>query len=286
MNMLTVARPRSLDAISALMSDGRPLHFIAGGTDMLIAGRLRPKDGILVDLGQVAELSGISVVGQHIRIGAATTVARLAEDPVLAASLPALSQAAAECGAVQIRNRATIGGNIAEAAPAADLLPPLWVADARLEIRDHDGSRLVAIADYIASPGRLITAILLPDPDPAPKSGFAKLGSRRELTISKLNLAMLMRQEGGRIVDLRIVAGAIGPRPQRLKLAEAALGGRFLSPKALQLFAKALSDEVDTAIPTRSSRVWKRRAIVGLGYDVIAAMTGHSPRHPLFAGAA
>lgn len=286
MNMLAVARPRNLDAISALMADGRPLHFIAGGTDMLIAGRLRPGDGILVDLGQVAELSGISVVGRNIRIGAATTVARLAGDPLLAARLPALSQAAAECGAVQIRNRATIGGNIAESAPAADLLPPLWAADARLEIRDHDGSRLVAISDYVASPGRLITAILLPDPDPAPNSGFAKLGSRRELTISKLNLAMLMRQEDGRMVDLRIVAGAIGPRPKRLKLAEAALEGKFLTPEVMQSFASALGHEVDTAIPTRPSRVWKRRAIVGLGFDVIAAMTGHSPRHPLFAGGA
>ena len=121
MSTLALAQPHDQDAIRALMSRGAPLHFSAGGTDMLIAGRPRPQDGFLVDLTKTAELSGISEVRDHIRIGATTTVAELADDRLLQAKLPALTQAAAQCGAVQIRNRAPIGGNIAQAAPAADL---------------------------------------------------------------------------------------------------------------------------------------------------------------------
>jgi carbon-monoxide dehydrogenase medium subunit len=281
---VSVARPRDGNAIRALLAGGKPLHFIAGGTDMLIAGRQPPQDGIVVDLARAADLRGVTVAGGEIRIGAATTVARLADDPVLLAALPALAQAAAQCGAVQIRNRATIGGNIAQGAPAADLLPPLWAADARLEIWDRDGPHLVEIKDFTAAPGALIAAILLPVIDPAPHSGFAKLGARRELTIAKINLAVLMWRDGPRIADLRIVAGALGPRPIRLHRAEAALTGTTLSRPALLRFAEALTQEVDAAIPDRSSRAWKRRAIVGLGLDVVAGLTGHSPRDQLFAG--
>lgn len=286
MSGLSVARPADMDAIRALMAQDMALHFVAGGTDMLIAGRKRPQEGVLVDLGRTAGLAGITEAGDHIRIGAATTVARLASDPLLSARLPALTQAAAQCGAVQIRNRATIGGNIAQAAPAADLLPPLWAAGARLEIRDREGARVVGIDEFVAAPGTLVAAVLLPVRTLAPLSGFAKLGARRELTISKLNLAVLMWRQGARIVDLRIVAGALGPRPIRLTDAEAALRGETLSPEVLEGFSQALQAEVDAAIPGRASRPWKRRAIVGSGFDLIAGLCGHSPRDPLFAGVA
>jgi carbon-monoxide dehydrogenase medium subunit len=284
MTTLAVARPRDLDAIHALMAQDAPLHFLAGGTDMLIAGRDRPQTGIVVDLGQVGALRGVSVAGGQIRIGAATTVATLADDPALNAAFPALAQAAAQCGSVQIRNRATIGGNIAQAAAAADLLPPLWAAGARLEIRDRSGRRNIALQDHVATPGALIAAVLVPLPDPTPQSGFAKLGTRRDLIIAKLNLAMLMQADGDRITDLRIVAGALGPRPIRLQRAEASLRGNSISTATLQGFARALTGEVDAAIPDRPSRAWKRRAIVGLGFDVIAAITGRNPRDPLFSG--
>ena len=279
-----VARPRDLDAIAALMAQDAPLHFLAGGTDMLIAGRDRPQTGIVVDLGQVGALRGVSVAGGQIRIGAATTVATLADDPALNAAFPALTQAAAQCGSVQIRNRATIGGNIAQAAAAADLLPPLWAAGARLEIRDRSGRRDIAIQDHVATPGALIEAVLVPTGHATRQSGFAKLGTRRDLTIAKLNLAMLLQADGDQITDLRIVAGALGPRPLRLQRAEAAIRGKTLAPATLRGFAQALTGEVDAAIPLRPSRAWKRRAIVGLGFDVIAAITGRDPRDPLFSG--
>ena len=118
MTSLRVFRPATMGALRAVMHDPGPVHPIAGGTDMLVAGRLLPDQGVLVDLSGLRELQGIDAHGIDIRIGPATTAAAIEADIELASRYPALVQAAAECGSVQIRNRATIGGNIANAAAA------------------------------------------------------------------------------------------------------------------------------------------------------------------------
>lgn len=288
MNAMAVAAPVDMAELRAMLAaEVGPVHFIAGGTDMLIAGRPLPGTGLLVDLARVAGMAFISTDDTDIRIGGTTTVAALAADCGLRARFPALCEAAAQCGSVQIRNRATIAGNIANAAPAADLMPVLFAAGARLVLIGRDGApREVALCDYAPSQGYLITEVILPANALFPYSAFVKMGPRRDMTISRLNLALLAEYQNNHFGAVRVEAGALGPGPLRLPLAEIALAGRKLEPATLRDFLSALGAEVDAAIPGRNSQIYKRRAAAGLGLDLIAQAVGLSPRDRLFEEAA
>lgn len=288
MGELSVATPIDTMELRALLSAAAgPVNFIGGGTDMLIAGRTMPTGGLLIDLSRIAGMAFISADDGGIRIGGATTVAAIAAHRGLATRLPALAEAAAQCGSVQIRNRATIGGNVANAAPAADLVPVLVAAKARLGCIGRDGaSRELAICDYAPDRGYLIAEVILPGDGLLPCSAFVKLGPRQALSISRLNIALLAEFQDGRFGDVRMAAGALGPRPLRLPLAEASLAGKKLERAVLREFLSALAAEVDAAIPGRNSQVYKRRAIAGLGLDLVAQALGLSPRGQLFEDAA
>ncbi|RUU57548.1 FAD binding domain-containing protein [Mesorhizobium sp. M2C.T.Ca.TU.002.02.1.1] len=288
MEGLSVAAPADMSQLRALFAATEgPMTFIAGGTDMLIARRPPPAGGLLIDLSRIAGMAFISTDSGDIRIGGATTVAAIAADHGLRARLPALAEAAAQCGSVQIRNRATIGGNIANAAPAADLLPVLVAAGARLECIGRDGASCeLAICGYAPDRGHLIAEVILPRSGLLPRSAFVKLGPRQDLSISRLNIALLAEFRDDHFGNVRIAAGALGPRPLRLPLAEAALVGKELAPATLRDFLSALTAEVDAAIPGRGSQAYKRRAIAGLGLNLVAQALGLSPREHLFEDAA
>lgn len=283
---LGFAAPADLAELeNVLAAAPRPLRLIAGGTDVLVAGRHLPAAGTLVDLTRIAAMKGIAREATRLRIGACTPVAMLCRDAQIRALVPALADAAAQCGSAQIRNRATIGGNIANAAPAADLLPVLHAADATLRVLDPDGTVAeLPIGAYAPDPSRAILEIALPI-DPAwNRSGFAKLGPRREVAIARLNVAIRAQYDGSRFGAVRIFAGAIGPRPRRLEQAETALAGRALDAAALRAFAAALADEVDAATQGRASNAYKRRAVMGVGLDALARMAAIDPASPLLAG--
>jgi carbon-monoxide dehydrogenase medium subunit len=284
MTALAVAAPADMAALRTLVrTSAAPLHFIAGGTDMLVGARHFPRTGLLVDLSRTDGMAGVRATSAGIRIGAATTVATLAADRELRDRLPALCQAAEQCGSVQIRNRATIGGNIANASPAADLAPVLLAAGARLLVLCPGGrSREEPFEGFAPKPGKLIVEIFIPADSLLPRSAFIKLGPRDDLAISRLSLAALAEYEDGRFGALRIVGGAIGPLPRRLQRGEEALAGRMLDASALSDFAAALTAEIDAAIPERASRPYKRRAVTGLALDLVAGVTGLSPRDDLF----
>lgn len=287
MTMLYPCRPENLQELSALMRTGDPVHLIAGGTDMLVGSRVLPKTGRLVDLTALPALRGIDCTADDIRIGACTTAARIEADAGLARRYPALVQAAAECGSVQIRNRATIAGNIANAAAGADLIPPLLLAGARLAGIAQGGMACeIDLDEYRPASGILITAVILPADGFGPDSAFVKLGPRRDLSIARLNLAATAQMRGRQLVGLRIIAGALAPRPIPLARAAAVLAGQSLTAERLCAFLDALSAEVDAAIPSRASQAWKRQAIRGLGIDLISRLLRLSNRDPLFDGVA
>ena len=283
MNAPVVARPSDLQALKALMAERSSVHFVAGGTDLLLSGRQLPSTGTLVDLSGVDGLSGIDLRETDIRIGGTTTVAAIEMHTGLAMLLLALTQAAAECGSVQIRNRATLGGNIANAAPAADLIPVLALSKARLKLLLPGGaSDEIALEDFQRVSGALIAEVMLPRQELLPHSAFAKLGSRGDLTIARINMAAMAEFSDNRFGLVRLAAGALGPRPIRLVRAERILRDQRLAPTPLHLFLEALSVDVDAAIPGRVSRLWKRRAVRGLGLNLIARLCGLSQRDPLF----
>ncbi len=283
MSALAVVRPLDIPTLrEAMIAGGDAVHFVAGGTDLLVGRRL-PRNGILIDLSRVAGLASISARVGDIRIGAATTLTALAANPELRERLAALTAAAEQCGSVQIRNRATIGGNIANAAPAADLVTVLIAAEARLAVMKRDGSRHeVALADYLRGSKCLVTEIVLPEATLLPRSAFAKLGSRSHLTISRLNLTLFAEFDGAYFGRVRLAAGAIGPMPRKLDKAAAALEHRRLEVLTLRDFLSALVAEVDAAIPGRASLSYKRRAVGGLALELVAEIAGLDPREPIF----
>lgn len=285
MTLLSVSRPTSLAELVAVMRGKDRVSLIAGGTDLLVGSRALPNVGKLVDLTALPALRGIDTTGPDIRIGAATTAAEIERHDGLARHFPALVQAAAECGSVQIRNRATIAGNIANAAAGADLIPPLLLAGARIAGLAQGGAECeIGLKDYQAASGMLITAVILPAGGFDPDSAFVKLGPRRDLTIARLNLAATALVQDRVLVGPRLMAGALAPRPIPLLRAASVLDAQTLTADLLRAFLDALSAEVDAAIPGRASHGWKRQAIRGLGIDLIARLLKLSNRDPLFDG--
>lgn len=282
MSALVAAAPPHRAALAALLAQTRePVTFIAGGTDLLVAPRALPSIGLLVDLSRTPDLAGIAVERDAIRIGAATTLAELAGDAVIRARLPALAEAAAQCGSAQIRNRATLGGNVATASPASDVTPVLACFGARFRTLARDGERLRTFEDLLPAaggsglaPGEAIVAAEIPLGRRLGRSAFAKLGPRDDLAIARLNLVAEAEFDGATFGEARLFAGAVAPAPRRFARAEAALAGRPFDADTAAEFDRALVAEIEAAIPGRASLAYKRRAAVGLGRDLLARLTG------------
>ena len=224
-------RPTKLDEALAALATNR-LTVLAGGTDYYPARVGKPIDDDILDISAIADLRGIRDAGSHWRIGATTTWSDLAQ-----AELPpffdGLKAAARQVGGAQIQNAGTVAGNLCNASPAADGVPPLLTLDARVELADTAGSTSLALADFILGnrktalrPGQLLTAILVPKPAHAARSHFLKLGAREYLVVSIAMAAATLEIDAGRVRSARIAVGACSAVAQRLALAEAALAGK------------------------------------------------------------
>jgi CO/xanthine dehydrogenase FAD-binding subunit len=214
----------------------RSLTVLAGGTDYYPSRVGKPlTDGIL-DISAIASLRGIRQesddTGDHWRIGATTTWR-----DVIAAALPplfdGLKLAAREVGGVQIQNAGTVAGNICNASPAADGVPALLALDARVELADSSGTNHMPLADFLLGnrrtrlcPGQLMTGILIPKPQHAAYSKFAKLGARKYLVISIVMVAATLEVDAGRVKAARVAVGSCSAITQRLPALEAALLGQ------------------------------------------------------------
>ncbi|WP_205520463.1 xanthine dehydrogenase family protein subunit M [Tropicibacter sp. Alg240-R139] len=233
---------RTLDYISPTTLDdafdrlsARNVDIIAGGTDFYPTRPQGPLNSDLLDVTRIAGLRGITQTRNGWRIGATT---RWSE--VFRADLPAafagLQSAAREVGSLQIQNAGTIAGNLCNASPAADGVPPLLTLDAQVEIGSTRGIRMVALSDFIMGVRKtdlhsdeLVTAIVLPEPPAHAHSAFEKLGSRRYLVISiTMTATVIGLDTDGRIDHARVAVGACSPVAQRLTALECDLLGKTL----------------------------------------------------------
>ena len=278
-----IASPASLKELSHLISnrDGRIL-FVCGATDFIInlkIGHLSKPD-LAVDISRLPELSYIESDTDCFRIGAATSFTRILENAVLGRHFNCLVKAVEAIGSVQIRNRGTIGGNIATASPCGDTLPVLWCLDAEVSILGKDGQlRKVPINEVITgdrqtclSNGDLIIEVKIPKLNNGNHlSAFQKVGRRGVMTISKLNLCAVVKydESSNRIDAARVAAGSIGGIPLRLTSAEQILERRRVDRELIRDFVDHLPVVIDQAISGRISRPYKRHAIKGLGEDVM-----------------
>lgn len=209
-------------------------RIIAGGTDVYPSSQQGHSPRNLIDLTSIPELSGITLTDSIYRIGAATTWTELIKAD-LPPAFDALKQAAREVGSIQIQNAGTIGGNICNASPAADGVPPLLALEAQVELVSASrGTRVIALSDFILhvrktslSDDEILSAVLIPNPSKEEKSAFEKLGSRRYLVISiTMTAANITLDENGVISNAKIAVGACSPVAQRLFALEADMIGK------------------------------------------------------------
>lgn len=211
------ARPRTLAEASQLLV-GTGATALAGGTDLMVAIRHRKtRPALVVDLKKVEDLEvGITHGDGRVRIGGLTTMAQIASDEQIRSRFPALVDAVSVVGSVQIRNRATLAGNLCNASPAADTAPALIAVDASVEIAGAGGSRAVPVASFftgpganVLEPGDVVTAVEFPLPASGTGSAFARVTRRRGVDLATINLACVVDGAGG----ARFGFGAVGPTP-------------------------------------------------------------------------
>jgi CO/xanthine dehydrogenase FAD-binding subunit len=217
------------EAFSELQKTGRP-RLIVGGTDLLIKThnqRIEAFDAI--DIGDVAELAGISETNTGVRIGAVTKLADVASSQTLKGALQVLAQGAVLVGSPQIRNMASLGGNLCNAAPSADTSSPLLALDASVEILSPRGNRMVSIETFFTGPGttvlekdEILAAVHIPFPAPGAVGKYVKHTPRRAMDLAIAGIAVVLWLIDGKL-HTRIALGAVAPTPMRAHQAEAYL---------------------------------------------------------------
>lgn len=270
-----LAPTRLTQALAALAQPGGAT-VLAGGTDLMPqtnAGRVEPAP-LLLNIRRVPGLAGVSLDGDTLVIGALTTIEDLRANDLVHRAAPLLAQACERFASEQVRNAATIGGNLCNASPAGDTLTPLLALDAEIELASladagQVRTRRLPLADFFAGPGRtqragdeLLTALRVPAAPPGQVWHFEKAGTRIGLDISTISIALAARRDtDGTLHDLRIALGAVGPVPFRARAAEAVLEGRRPDAALAAAAAQAAADAATPIDDVRAS-AWYRRELV------------------------
>lgn len=271
--MVTVTIARSIDeACAALDADPEAL-VLAGGTDLMVeVNRGARPVGHVVAVDRIPELRGWSLEDGPrtvLRLGAGTTCSDLAE-PAVAALVPALAQAARTVGSPQIRNAATLGGNLATASPAGDTLPVLAALDAEVELRSSVGIRRLPLDEFVVgvkanvlAPGEMITAVRVPVLD-GPQE-FLKVGTRNAMVISVTSLALIVDRPGR---SVRVALGSVAPVPVRAVEAEVLAAERLdfdgmeaPTAEVVDRFAALVADAARPIDDHRGSAAYRRHAV-------------------------
>jgi CO/xanthine dehydrogenase FAD-binding subunit len=253
--------PGSVDeCIKALAQGGPETKLLAGGTDLLPQlknGLLKPAR--VIDLSGVARLRAIEAGnGKGLRIGSAVTARTLELDRAVRASYLSLAESGALVGSVQVRNLATLGGNICNAAPSADMAPPLLALDAEAVITGPKGERRVPIATFFTGVRRTVLAsdeilveIVVPNPGPHSGGNYLRHTPRRELDIAVVGVASQLTLANGVCTKARIALAAVAPVPLRATAAEQALEGQVVTPDRIK---RAADLAVEAARPISDQR--------------------------------
>ncbi len=262
-------QPRTTDELTSVLDRTRG-RVLAGGTDVL--PRLRRgllNEACLIDISRVADLRYIRQVDGHIEIGALTTLAELLHSPLIQREALALSQAAATVGCPQTRNRGTIGGNLANASPAADSAPSLLTLDANVHLASSKTERVIRLCDFFVGPGKTCLAsgeyihhVTVAGPTGKWGASFQKLGKRSGMAISVASAAAYLEVDpDGRLQAARLAFGSVAPCPVRGPHAEEMLLGNAPSPQLFQQAGRAALADVSPIGDIRASREYRMHVV-------------------------
>jgi carbon-monoxide dehydrogenase medium subunit len=278
-----VLRPASLPEALRMLADHPQARPIAGGTDLVVQIRDgRRTIGTLVDIGPLG-LAGIRETAGELEIGACTTMDVIAADRQVRTLCPSLAQAAGMVGAWPIQCRATLGGNLANASPAADTAPPLLVIDARAVVVSPAGRREVPVAAMFVGPGKtnlaageLIVAVRIPARRGAAERAierFVKVGPRREQIIAVVSLAARLSVSGGVIGEARVALGSVAATPVLARATERCLVGNRPTAALRERACEALQEDIAPIDDVRAPASYRRMAAAVLLDRVLAEVS-------------
>jgi CO/xanthine dehydrogenase FAD-binding subunit len=260
--------PKTISETAVLMRRWRgKATLVAGGTNVIPDMRARVlKSDVLIDISRLKSLAYIKEEEKKIRIGSLTTISELASSKVIQKYAPILSQAANQLGNPLVRNRATIGGNLADASPAADTAVPLLALEAMV-VAERDGGKRgqTPIDQFFTGPnrtvlrrGEMIKEIIFPKPNSNAKMGYSKLGLRNAMAISIVSVAILMEMDGNKCRKLRIGLGAVAPKPIRAYRTEEILMGNEITTELIEICGNGVEKEISPITDIRASAEYRR----------------------------
>ena len=267
--------PRSLAEAYGLLGNGKRSQFLAGGTDIIVQLRERRKScDQLIDLKKIPETTGFRFEPDgSLSIGAATACAELYENAEILRRLPGLVDAASLIGGIQIQSRASLGGNLSNASPAADSSPALMALGAQLVIGSASGQRTIPIEEYFTGPGRnalqtgeLLVRIIVPSQPTRSGTFYHRFIPRNEMDIAvaSAGVRLVLNAAGDRIESARVALGAVGPKPLMVPGAAQALAGQAPGPAAFAKAAEAAEAIASPITDMRGSVVQRKRLIAVL----------------------
>ncbi len=282
------------EALELLAQYRERARIIAGGTDLIIEldREVRPGVDTLIDITRVPGLDTITLHGDEITLGALVTHNQVVDHALMVERALPLAQACWEVGAPQIRNRATVAGNVITASPANDTITPLMALGAQVRLVSLDGERTVPLRDFytgvrrtVMRPDEILTAITFPALAHNERGVFFKLGLRRAQAISVVNAAVILELDGETITKAAITLGSVAPTIVHAQVAERSLTGRLLTPETIREAAKLAAASVDPITDVRGTADYRRemvRVLVSRALRALADGTERQrfPDHP------
>jgi len=268
-----IFQPASIQEARELhINHGPGGYFLAGGTDLAIAIKekgLVPR--YVVDLKRIGSLSGIRENADgSLVLGALATMREVEISRVISRRFPFLSQSASEVGSIQIRNRATIGGNIANATPSADVVPALLVLEAQVTTSTQNGEKQVPLESFFLGPGKtvmergdILTEIIIPPASANLRGEYIKFSPREMMDLAYVGVAVALLTDGDENVcrEVRIALGAVSPVPMRARKAEAVLVNRVINEESAERAGEAAASECTPISDVRASAAYRRHMV-------------------------
>lgn len=270
-NIKEIIEPNTLDEALDMLIKNKDLKIISGGTDILINLHHKKLDNIrLVSIKNLKELQGINLLNDGtIFIGANTTFAEIFRNEIINNNIPILSEAAVAMGCPQIRNMATIGGNICNGAVSADSAPALFALNSYLKLQSKNGERVVSILDFYEGPGKvkiktdeILVGILIKKKDYYEKIGkYIKFSTRKALDISMLGVAILVEAKKNEFIDLRVALGVAAKTPIRCLDAESYSKNKKISIETINEISKVVLNNANPRNSWRASKDYRTHLI-------------------------
>jgi CO/xanthine dehydrogenase FAD-binding subunit len=266
---------RTKEEVFNLIASHKGTRIIAGGTDILVKKKKGKNLELFIDITNIQGLSGISEFRGTIHIGATSTHSQITEDTIIREKALSLSLACNAVGTPQIRNMGTIGGNIANASPAADTIPPLLIHDAVCILESEDGIRREPLATFIVAPyktsireNEILTGVDIKELE-GYREGYRRVAKRATWAIARMSVAWAIQEDNSVFKDVRLAIGSCTPMPFRPEKAEAFLKDKTKGDETIRVAVNMIIKEIRQISGERPSFVYKIPVLEGLLYTIL-----------------